>query len=336
MTDEAEITFPIDLVYTWVDGTDGNLNEIRNEFKETMPSQQQHVRLIESTVPSRWKNIDLLQYSIESVDLYAPWINHIYIITDNQTPSWYGDGSLFPHITIVDHTTLFTDLYEDHLPTFNSHAIECHLHRVPGLNEHFIYANDDTLLGDYVEPEDFFQSDERAKIFLSPSYPMYSELPQNKYIQVSAYVGAQVNTNRVLDQIFGKERRKRMRLKHQMKPLRKSMFEFCWNDENMGAELFNTSSTKFRSLEDIDPTCLVSYVSLKKHKAVTADISSKYYGLMDSTDLRRVFRHMVNWKPLSKLICVNYCIDNPTEEKMKQLKMGLDKYLPHRYQPTVK
>lgn len=43
-----------------------------------------------------------------------------------------------------------------HLPTYSSPAIESHLHRIPGLADHFIYLNDDVMFGDEVWPEDFY------------------------------------------------------------------------------------------------------------------------------------------------------------------------------------
>jgi hypothetical protein len=39
---------------------------------------------------------------------------------------------------------------------FNSHAIESALHSIPGLSEHFIYANDDLFFANYAVPADFY------------------------------------------------------------------------------------------------------------------------------------------------------------------------------------
>ena len=40
------------------------------------------------------------------------------------------------------------DIFDkSHLPTFNSMAIEVHLHQIPGLSENFIYFNDDVSYG---------------------------------------------------------------------------------------------------------------------------------------------------------------------------------------------
>jgi hypothetical protein len=47
-------------------------------------------------------------------------------------------------VVFADHRSIIHSRY---LPTFNSHAIEGHLYRVPDLSERFIYFNDDMFLG---------------------------------------------------------------------------------------------------------------------------------------------------------------------------------------------
>ena len=48
-------------------------------------------------------------------------------------------------IRVVPHSEIFPDTGD--LPTFNSHAIEACLHRIPDLSENFLYFNDDVFLG---------------------------------------------------------------------------------------------------------------------------------------------------------------------------------------------
>ena len=47
---------------------------------------------------------------------------------------------------------------EEILPTFNSHAIELHMHKIKGLSEHFVYFNDDMILNAPVAPEYYFRN----------------------------------------------------------------------------------------------------------------------------------------------------------------------------------
>ena len=72
-----------------------------------------------------------LRYSLRSVEAYAPRVNHIYVITDEQKPSWMKSH---PKITIIDHSEIVPSIYR---PLFSSIAIEMFLATIPGLSEHF-------------------------------------------------------------------------------------------------------------------------------------------------------------------------------------------------------
>ena len=134
----------IDLVYLWVDGNDPVW-------------QAKHNACIGATSVSgdnckgRYANNDELKYSLRSVERYAPWIRRIYIVTDSQVPKWLDTSN--PKIKIVDHKDI---LPSKALPCFNSRVLEHHLHKIPGLAEMFLYANDDMLINRPVTPDDFF------------------------------------------------------------------------------------------------------------------------------------------------------------------------------------
>ena len=69
----------------WVDGSDAEWQAKRALYSG---EGQRASRSADATSAARWRNNDELRYSLRSVEMYAPWINHIYIITDNQRPSW--------------------------------------------------------------------------------------------------------------------------------------------------------------------------------------------------------------------------------------------------------
>lgn len=136
---------PIDFVYLWVDGNDPVWQNKRNTFigktQETSPIN----------CKGRYANNDELKYSLRSVELYAPWIRNIFIVTDNQTPNWLNTSN--PRIKIIDHKDIMP---QESLPCFNSSLIEKYLYKIPGLAEHFLYANDDMLINRTVQPTDFY------------------------------------------------------------------------------------------------------------------------------------------------------------------------------------
>ena len=139
-------TMDIDIVYLWVDGSDPMWRAKKEAFVMGV-SCATHEALDEA----RFVDSDELKYSLRSIELYAPWIRHIYIVTDGQVPSWIDLTN--PRISIVDHTVIMP---REALPSFSSPAIEWCVDNIPGLSEHFLLANDDTFIGRAVGAEDFF------------------------------------------------------------------------------------------------------------------------------------------------------------------------------------
>ena len=50
---------------------------------------------------SRFEDNEELRYSLRSIERFAPWVRHIYIITNGQIPYWLNLEN--PRITIVTH-----------------------------------------------------------------------------------------------------------------------------------------------------------------------------------------------------------------------------------------
>ena len=134
--------FPIDVVYTWVDGSDPG--HAAKRIRLFPPAGQEH----SVGVPLFRDNGELL-YSPRSLAKYAPWTRRIHLVTDKQRPDWLREH---PDIAIVDHGDIIPRQY---LPTFNSHIVEAYLHRIPGLAENYIYFNDDFFLTAPAKPGDF-------------------------------------------------------------------------------------------------------------------------------------------------------------------------------------
>lgn len=158
MAGKKRVSFPIDIVYTWVNGNDPAWRSKRDLY---MPHEDEEATVPNHLSEARWRESNELMYSLRSVERFAPWVNRIFIVTDAQCPAWLNVDH--PKITIVDHTEIIP---EDALPVFSSHAIESCLHKIPGLSEHFILGNDDTFFGALTHPEDFFLSDGRPIVRL--------------------------------------------------------------------------------------------------------------------------------------------------------------------------
>ena len=147
----------IDVVITWVDGNDPVHQAKRAQF---LTNKRENARK-DVAGETRFNQVGEIYCCIASILRFAPWINKIYIVTDNQDPHVEDYIKIhFPDnkipVEVVDHKVVFEG-YEKHLPTFNSLAITSVLWRIPGINERFILFNDDVMLQRPVTPEDFYR-----------------------------------------------------------------------------------------------------------------------------------------------------------------------------------
>ncbi len=140
-------SFDVDLVYLWVDGSDPAWIAKRNACIGSETAADTNCK-------GRYADNEELKYSLRSIEKNAPWIRRIFIVTDNQVPKWLDTSN--PKIRIVDHTEI---LPAESLPCFNTRVIEHHFHKIPGLAEHFIFANDDMYINHPVTPATFFGED---------------------------------------------------------------------------------------------------------------------------------------------------------------------------------
>ena len=79
-----DVGFPIDVVYTWVDGSDPAWLE-RKSAGHSEAGRPAHTTVASNE--SRFLTRDELRYSLRSLDMYADWVRHIYLVTDDQVPA---------------------------------------------------------------------------------------------------------------------------------------------------------------------------------------------------------------------------------------------------------
>ena len=138
MSDE---NISIDLVYLWVDGNDPKWLEKKQRFMDK-----------KMNTTGRYVDNQELKYSLRSVEKHLPWIRKIFIVTDEQTPLFLNTDQ--QKIQIVDLAEIMP---KEILPSFNSNIIEQFLYKIPGLSEHFIYANDDMFINADLDPSFFLK-----------------------------------------------------------------------------------------------------------------------------------------------------------------------------------
>ncbi|MCD8052897.1 MAG: capsular biosynthesis protein [Lachnospiraceae bacterium] len=99
-----------------------------------------------------YRDWGLMRYWFRGVERYFPWIRTIHFITWGHVPLWLNVNH--PRLHIVRHEDFIP--YE-FCPTFSVNPIELNLHRVEGLSERFIYANDDMFFVGSIASNYYFQ-----------------------------------------------------------------------------------------------------------------------------------------------------------------------------------
>ncbi|WP_078843732.1 stealth family protein [Streptomyces albus] len=258
-----DVRFPVDAVYTWVDGHDP-------AWLARRARAAGHAYHEESANAARYASRDELRYSLRSLHLYAPWVRNVYLVTDHQVPSWL-DGEV-PGLRIVDHREIFGD--PGLLPTFNSHAIESQLHHIDGLSEHFLYFNDDVFLGRPTRPQDFFHANGLTRFFPSPAL-IPPGAPTERDVPVSA---AGKNNRTLIEEISSTLISHKM--KHTPHALRRSvLYEI---EERFPERHRATASRPFRGLDDLSVvSSLHHYYAFLTARAVPGQLRYAYLDISD-------------------------------------------------------
>lgn len=132
---------PIDLVMPWLDDQDPAWREQRRACLGNKKEEQTLIR--------DW---GLLRYWFRGVERALPWIRRVHFITWGHLPPWLNTDH--PRLHIVRHEDYIPERYR---PTFSSIPISLNVHRIPGLAEQFVYANDDFYFLAPMEPEEYFR-----------------------------------------------------------------------------------------------------------------------------------------------------------------------------------
>jgi hypothetical protein len=240
--DKPCVTEGIDAVYTWVDGVSSGpvlRKVLKSARAPVLPGAAGH---------NRYRSNDELRYSLRSLHANAPWVRRVFLVTNGEVPAWLNLDC--PKLRLVKHAEIFENARS--LPTFNSHAIEINLHRIPDLSPAFLYFNDDFFLGRRAFPDDFLSADEVQTIFFTDW-----DIPVDRTEQ--AHDLAYGFTMRLLNEPYGA--RPRRMLAHvpqlyQVEVLR----EIC---ERWKREVRRTSLHRFRHGEDVVLRMIYAYYLLE-------------------------------------------------------------------------
>ena len=311
ITTIEEITFPIDAVWLWVDGADPAWMQRRDEALRAAGRTPDL-----SATPARFREHGELRYSLRSVERFAPWIRHIYLVTDQQRPEWLVDH---PRLTVVDHRDIFTD--PDVLPTFNSHAIASQLHHIEGLADHYLVFNDDVLLARPVAPELFFDANGVAKFFLSkatvPAGPVAEDdLPHE---------AARKHARDLVSERYGHTPTRAFQ--HTPIPQVRALQELL--ESRYPDEFTRTAASPFRSVRDVETVSwLHHYAGYFERWTRPAAIRYDYFHIGQRDALARMERRLRSGGV--DCLCVNDADDGDVddEERFQRLRAFLEALVP--------
>jgi hypothetical protein len=261
----TEVAEPIDVVYTWVDGTDPAWQEARALAQAELSDGAVNPNALSA---SRFVGHDELRYSLRSIEMFASWVRRIHIVTAGQVPAWLDVSH--PKVAVVDHRDIFSDTSS--LPVFNSHAIESQLHHIPGLADRYLYLNDDVFFGRPVAPELFFEGNGLSRFFLSRALlelgtPSVRDLP---------VMSAAKHNRELVENLSGRTLTRKV--KHTPHPQQREVLEEL---ENRYPEVFKQLvASRFRDPEDHSvASALHHWYAYVTGRAVEGEIAYDYLDL---------------------------------------------------------
>ena len=277
--------------------------------------QQQHAlysdskQVLEGVNSARFRDNCTLKYVLRSIEVFAPWINNVYLIlsSDSQVEPWMNTKNL----KIVYHDQYIP---KEYLPTFNSTTIEAYLCRIPGLEEHFIYGNDDTFIAKPCQPKDFFNQKTghvkefyRVKNKVSGPFELSIKksfdsvrkdgngiiLPEDSYVKPS----------------------------HLPHPFLKSQFDDCLFNKKL---VLKNSITQFRNnYKNVSQAMFTDYLIVKGLVDLVEE-NGFYCNLSSVNDWNSLVKYFD--KGTKPLLCINDAEDASDPELLKELPRLLEFY----------
>lgn len=324
----------IDFVIIWVDGNDPEWRKEKCKYSLKNVADDRNIR---------YRDWDNLRYWFRGVEKYAPWVNKIHFVTCGHLPDWLDASN--PKLNIVNHKDFIP---EEYLPTFNSNAIELNLHRIKGLEEQFVYFNDDMFIVNNVKQKDFFVDGKPCdSAILSPAIKDKKDAIGNIVLNDMAIVNTYFDKNIQMKSNINKWFNYRYEFSQKIKNILllpwnsftgfyefhlpssflKSTYNEIWSKEF--DELNETSSHKFRDLKlDVNQWVIRDWQLASNCFVPRTTKFGKLYTLNKDEDLNNFFDNLKY-----KAVCLNddEAINEEQFEKMKkQLNESFSKILPNK------
>lgn len=327
----------IDFVVTWLDPNDP---EWQKSYAKYSPSSKGDMS------EARFRDMEIFRYWFRAVEQYAPWVRKVFLITNGKFPDWINKEC--QKLELVKHEDYMP---QSCLPTFNSCAIELHMHKIKGLSEHFVYFNDDIFLNAPVTPDYFFKDGLPCDMNKETCYnvPIYTEKDRfGIYMSMMANIGIINRHFRRWDTVRQSPRRwfgphlglrgllmsgmlSRQRLfvgfsnYHTEQAFLKTIFDEVWEKE---PDFMSASCSRFRE-EVIANPYIFRYWQLASNRFYPQKKDSHFFFLTERGAMDQIERTILQSEGTS--ICLNdtsLCSDSDYEYIKDRLQHILDKKYP--------
>lgn len=276
----------MDIVITYVDGNDPVWKQDYEKYTDVPVMQK------------RFRDWGTLKYLLRGIEVNMPFIRNVYLVVSHpsQVPQWVDQTQL----KIVLHSDIIP---EEYLPTFNCNPIEMHLHRIEGLDEEYLYFNDDLYPLAPCRPEDFFRNGKGvlgfSRHFLASG--MYKKICRNSDTHARKALGLKPSFCFVRPQ-------------HTCTPMFRSECEQLYSilEQDILASL-----TRVRTSGNLNQYLFLDY-QLYKGRMVNEKISNKHYSVaVASPEKLKSFI----LSPTRNLMCVNDV--HLSEERYMKLRSAM-------------
>ncbi len=229
----------------------------------------------------RFRDWGTLKYLLRGIETHMPFVRNIHLVVSGptQVPGW-ASGRL----NVVTHRDIIP---EEFLPTFNSTTIEMFLHRIPGLDERFIYFNDDMFPVAPCKEEDFFRD---GKIVIGFSHHIFAGGMYKRQCR---------NSDRMARKALGRGSGLLfVRPQHICSPMLRSASEEVF--EKMRDEIYSTLS-QVRTMGNLNQYLFLDYL-YHQGRAIRERLSGKFFSIATSS-ASRIGEYLKS--PSRKLVCIN-------------------------------
>ena len=311
--------FPIDFVVTWVDGSDPDWRAKKSKYDSAFTTSENNMNSDKA-----YREWGTFKYWFRGVEKFAPWVNKVYLVTDNQRPDWLNISN--EKLVIVDHKDI---ICQEYLPVFSANPIESNIHRIPGLSEHFVFFNDDMYLTAPVSPDDFFSEEglPRYNTALSPIIPerygtgnfqindmeiITSHFTRNEILKNGYFFDPKQGLKNIVKSLLYKNSKFICGFweSHLPYPLLKSTMELVWEKEKDILE--KTSASRFRNPSDTN-VWLFKYWQIASGQYAVGN--PKLGGLFSLDNANPDFWNLLN-SGKYQIMCINDGFNIQDEEKV--------------------